>query len=100
VIDLCRKGHLVSPYLENILRASTKDLLDEPSLSEIFINPSTNLSYMQGNRIKRLKLARTLEVVAREGAAALYGGALGRKMVEDVRTMGGILSEKDLQEYE
>jgi gamma-glutamyltranspeptidase/glutathione hydrolase/leukotriene-C4 hydrolase len=99
VIELCKNGHLVSPYLENILESSESKIKEEKTLREIFINPETNKSFKRGEKIKRLKLAETLEILAEEGAGAIYGGEIGRKIVEDVKKRGGILSEEDLKDY-
>jgi gamma-glutamyltranspeptidase/glutathione hydrolase/leukotriene-C4 hydrolase len=100
VIELCRQGHIVSPYLQNIFQSSEADLLAEPSLREIFINSATNKTYQLGDKIKRLKLADTLEIIAAEGADAIYGnGKVGKMMIEDVQARGGILTEDDLREY-
>jgi gamma-glutamyltranspeptidase/glutathione hydrolase len=52
-----------------------------------------------GDRLVLTDLADTLEVLAREGAAALYGGELGRALVESVRGGGGAFTERDLAEY-
>lgn len=101
VIKLCRYGHIVSPYLENIFSSSEKDIYQEESLREIYINPLTNTTYRLGERIKRLKLAETLEVIAAKGIDAMYGGGeIGTKMVEDVRRRNGILTVEDLKNYE
>lgn len=99
VIELCKSGSLVSPYLENVFANSEKQIKDEESLREIFINPETNKSFKRGEKIKRLKLAETLEILAEKGANALYGGEIGRKLVEDVRARNGILTEEDLVDY-
>lgn len=98
-IKLAREGHIVSPYLEWIFEDAS-DLLSEPTLSEIFINPATNQSYKLNDRIKRTKLAETLEIIAREGADALYGaGPLRQKFIEEIREKGGIMTEEDLRDY-
>jgi gamma-glutamyltranspeptidase/glutathione hydrolase len=41
-------------------------------------------------------LARTLGIIAEEGAAALYRSQLARSIAEDIRAMGGYLDEADL----
>jgi gamma-glutamyltranspeptidase/glutathione hydrolase len=45
-------------------------------------------------------LAATLELLAREGPGCLYGGELGRAIVEWVDAGDGLLSERDLAGYE
>ena len=51
-------------------------------------------------RMVQSDLARSLELVARDGAKALYEGELGRAIVEDVRDLGGILARDDFTSYE
>ncbi|XP_070499721.1 glutathione hydrolase 1 proenzyme-like [Chironomus tepperi] len=101
VIELCREGHEVSKYLENIFRNNEAKIYGEPSLRDVYINPMTNHTYRLGEKIKRLKLAETLEVIAEEGADSIYGGgSIGAKMVEDVQKRNGILTVEDLMNYE
>lgn len=100
VVELCKEGTKVSPYLENILVELERSIREEPTLSEIFINPVTNRTLQRGEKIKRLKLAETLEEIAVKGASVIYGGGvMGRKIVEDVQARGGILTEEDLKDY-
>ncbi|XP_059618787.1 scoloptoxin SSD14-like isoform X2 [Phlebotomus argentipes] len=98
-IELCRQGHLVSPYLENILRGRASRIYAEPTLREIYINPETNTTWQIGDRIKRLKLAETLEVIAEDGVNALYNGRLTKGFIEDIQSFGGIVTEQDLLQY-
>jgi gamma-glutamyltranspeptidase / glutathione hydrolase / leukotriene-C4 hydrolase len=98
-IELCREGHLVSAYFQRIMASYEADLLAEPSLREIFINPATGKGYQEGDRIKRLKLADTLEVIAEQGVDAFYGGEIGRNFIADVRKFDGIMTLDDLVNY-
>src|SRR5436305_2734188 len=52
-----------------------------------------------GDRLVMPDLAATLELLADQGAAAFYGGELGRRVSEHVRAEGGSLTEEDLAEY-
>lgn len=101
VIELCRSGHEVSRYLENIFRNNEARIFAEPSLRAVYINPETNHTYGLGEKIKRLKLAETLEVIAEEGVDSIYGGgSIGSMMIEDVQKRNGILTIEDLKNYE
>ncbi len=51
-----------------------------------------------GERFRNADYAATLRAVASEGPAVLYGGALGRRIVERVAALGGFLSRGDLEE--
>ena len=44
-------------------------------------------------------LGTTLEELAHSGAAAIYGGALGRKIVGHLRAEGGVITTADLAAY-
>jgi gamma-glutamyltranspeptidase/glutathione hydrolase len=52
-----------------------------------------------GDRLTMPDLADTLEVIAAEGASALYGGDVGRALVEHVQEQGGLITERDLESY-
>jgi gamma-glutamyltranspeptidase/glutathione hydrolase/leukotriene-C4 hydrolase len=100
VIDMCNNGHRVGPFLHEMIVEYEDELLAEPSLKEIFFNPLTNKLFVEGDMIKRPKLAETLEVLANEGIAPIYGGGdLGKKLIADIQKYGGIMIEKDLKDY-
>ncbi len=52
-----------------------------------------------GTPIVQADLARTLEELAEDGAATLYGGALGRRLACAVLAQGGLIAEQDLAEF-
>lgn len=100
VIELCRNGHEVTEYLATVLRFKEKEVLETPSLSEVFVNPATKEIWKAGDRLKRLALADTMEVIANEGADTMYAmGKIGRQMLDDIKEFGGILTEDDFAEY-
>lgn len=69
---------------------------------DIFIDPETDSTYKEGQFVKRLRLARTLEIIAEEGADALYNanGTLINGFVKDVQAKGGIITAEDMSNYE
>ncbi|KAJ8959081.1 hypothetical protein NQ318_022338 [Aromia moschata] len=87
-IDLCKEGVYVTSYLETMYRGRRDLLYADPVLREIFIDPTTNSTYVEGQRVKRLRLAKTLEVVADEGGLALHNGTLTETFVNDIREKG------------
>ncbi|XP_025832385.1 glutathione hydrolase 1 proenzyme [Agrilus planipennis] len=98
-IELCRRGHLVTPYLANLFNNQKNMIRQSDTLREIFFNPETNDVYKEGDYVKRLKLAETLEVIAEEGADALYDGSLTSGFIQDIKDLGGIIVEEDLKIY-
>uniref|UniRef100_A0A182T2W5 Gamma-glutamyltransferase n=1 Tax=Anopheles maculatus TaxID=74869 RepID=A0A182T2W5_9DIPT len=101
-IRLCRDGHLVTGYLERILKGREERIRNEPTLRDVFINPDTQQTWKEGDRLKRPTLADTLEVIATEGADALYSrnGSLLPKLMRDLKLFGSIITEDDFYNYE
>jgi gamma-glutamyltranspeptidase/glutathione hydrolase len=52
-----------------------------------------------GDRLVLDDLGTTLEELARKGAAAIYGGSLGREIVRYLRSEGGAVTNADLAAY-
>lgn len=99
-IELCRRGHVVTWYLENVLKKKEKEVFDT-ALHGIYVNPLTNKLYVEGDLIKRPELADTLELIAKEGADTLYNnGTLAKNLVRDIREAGGIITVEDFMRYE
>ena len=100
-IKLCREGHIVGPYLGRILKKFENELRDSASLAEIYINPETGNVWAEGEKIKRPQLAKTLEIIAEEGADALYtrDGTLTHMLVEELQQLGGIITKGDFAAY-
>ncbi|MBI2324333.1 MAG: gamma-glutamyltransferase [Chloroflexi bacterium] len=53
-----------------------------------------------GDKLVQADLARSLELIGREGPDAFYRGPLARTIVEDVRRGGGLLALDELAAYE
>lgn len=99
-IELCRKGHVISEYLEHILKRKEDDVM-RSSLSEIFVDPKTEKIHKVGDIIKRPKLADTLELIANEGVSTLYNnGTLAQMLVKDIQEQGGIITVEDFTRSE
>lgn len=101
-IDLCNNGIYVTAFLAKTFVGKLDLLYADPVLRESFIDPETNSTYLEGQYVKRERLAKTLEIIAVEGAHALYSvnGSLIQGFVQDVQDNGGILTVDDLLEYE
>jgi gamma-glutamyltranspeptidase / glutathione hydrolase len=53
-----------------------------------------------GDRLEQTGLARTLEIVRDEGAATFYKGSLADVLLELMAERGGLVTRRDLDEYE
>jgi gamma-glutamyltranspeptidase / glutathione hydrolase len=56
--------------------------------------------YLEGEEARFPELADTLEAIGEGGAELLYEGELGRRLSEYILKMGGIITRRDLAEYE
>src|ERR671917_1055720 len=56
--------------------------------------------YREGEEIRFLELADTLESVGEEGADLFYEGELGRRTSSYILSEGGVITEEDLATYE
>ena len=54
----------------------------------------------EGDTVFVPHLAESLRQIAADGADALYGGSLGRRIADAVQEAGGLLNEEDLAAYE
>ncbi|XP_055389785.1 glutathione hydrolase 1 proenzyme-like [Condylostylus longicornis] len=99
-INLARTGVRVSAYLAKSLEKYKSIIMDDRNnFREIFINEATGDVWKEGDIMKRLRLADTLEEIAEKGEGAIYGGEIGKMLVEDIESRGGIIQEKDLLDY-
>lgn len=52
-----------------------------------------------GELLKNPALARSLRLIARQGSSALYGGSIGKSIVEFLKPQGGLLELKDFANH-
>ena len=88
---LCKTSGLWFQVAEEVL-----DLTDE-TRKNFYKNGRV---YLEGEEIRFPELADTLEAVGEEGVDLFYEGGLAREISGYIRKMGGIVSERDLAEYE
>ncbi|XP_017850879.1 scoloptoxin SSD14 isoform X1 [Drosophila busckii] len=98
-IKLARDGHVVSRYLAAAIKSKLKQIQNDAALSDMFLD-AQGQPVKENDYIKRVAFADTLERIADNGADELYnGGETARKMVEDVKALGGIITIDDLKNY-
>lgn len=97
-IKLAREGFPLYPELLKALEDRKNLLLLDQEAKKTFYTPAGEAPYL-GTMIYQENLAKTLEVIAQEGANGFYEGKIARSMVETVRKKNGLLSLKDLKTY-
>ena len=95
VIALAKRGFVVTENQKNTLANYREQFLKENKDTIIFAK-----TYQAGDTIKNLQLAKTLERIIQNGKEEFYGGETGQKMIAYLQERGGIMSMKDLKEYQ
>ncbi len=94
-IDLAKKGVVVTKkqaYSLNKYRV----LFEKANKRKIFLDKD----WKEGDTIKYLKLASTLERIRDNGKAEFYKGKTAEMMISYIKDLGGIMTMKDLEKYE
>ena len=100
-IQLAQRGFVVSPRLHQAIQGQVASLQQDPAAAAYFLTPEGQ-AWPIGHRLRNPALARTLKLLARHGADALYRGPLGSELVERVRqhpVHPGHLHTEDLARY-
>ena len=97
-IGYAERGFPASQYLIDLISNNAKTLSRFKATAEIFLPgggpPKLGMPIVRGD------YSKTLRLISQKGSDALYGGELGRTVVEDIKGNGGILSMDDLLGYQ
>ena len=96
-IEHASEGVPVAGSLAYALRETAHELTD-PGMVSVFTVHGAPLG--EGDVLRQPSLAHSLEAIATEGAAALYGGEPGRRLVGGLRALGSPLTVEDLEAHE
>ncbi len=93
-IRLAARGFAVTHYLSGSVADAAADLAQDPDLAARFLPGGAPIA--AGARLIQGDYAETLRTVAKEGPAALHGGALGGMLADGLARDGGIITRADL----
>ncbi|MHB8455562.1 MAG: gamma-glutamyltransferase [Acidiferrobacterales bacterium] len=96
-IRLATEGFAVTPRYQTMARLRAPVLLESPAAARVFLD--RDAPPVPGTIIRQPDLAATLELLAHDGRAGFYAGAVADRLVRAVREAGGIWSQRDLSEY-
>jgi gamma-glutamyltranspeptidase / glutathione hydrolase len=96
-IRLARQGFVATPYLADCVTDSAANLARDAGLSALFLPGGASVK--AGDRIRQPTLAASLELIGREGLAALQGGSLGERVAAAVASDGGVMTARDIAAY-
>jgi gamma-glutamyltranspeptidase/glutathione hydrolase len=94
VIALAKNGVVVTQKQERRLQGYQKSFLEVNKDSILLTN-----DWKQGDTIKYVALANTLERIAENGRDEFYKGETAKKIAEFIQVNGGIITEEDLAKY-
>jgi gamma-glutamyltranspeptidase/glutathione hydrolase len=97
-LRLARDGFVIPRGLEEKLREHRDRLARHPSTVGIFFREGEPLK--EGDRLTQRDLARTLEIVSREGSRGFYRGEVARRLGEAMTRHGGLVTGQDLASYQ
>jgi gamma-glutamyltranspeptidase/glutathione hydrolase len=103
-VGLAREGMLVDWYAGLMIASVARNLARDPDAAAMFLEdgkwpPLGTWTALTEKRLNQARLASSLDMIAREGPKALYGGDVGAAMAKDMQDKGGSLSIEDLQSY-
>ncbi|KAI8641330.1 nucleophile aminohydrolase [Parasitella parasitica] len=96
-IDIAKNGFVANEMMYKRLKGSQEWLLDSPEWVEVFA-PNGTIA-QPGDIIKRPALAKTLKVIADQGADAFYAGFIAESIIKTAVEKGGIITLEDLKSY-
>ena len=92
-IRFARDGHAISDIVaEHWERTAARISADEPAAQVLLPGGRAPRA---GEIFRNPELATSLEMIAADGARAMYGGALGKTIAADITRRGGFLAEDD-----
>ena len=97
-IALAHDGIPVEDDTADSLPRAQLRLVRWPASAKIFLNPD-GTALGPGATLVQRDLADTLAVIARDGPAGFYQGAIAERIAATVRAAGGLMTRADLEDY-
>lgn len=105
-VEWAQKGWTVRPHVHKFWSeqsqmgrvANFERIAHTPASRALYCRPDGSPKQV-GERVENRDLARTLQVIAKQGADAFYTGEIAKRMVADIQAHGGLISADDLANY-
>jgi len=95
---LAAEGFTIPYHLARSLRGSEKLLTQFPDSKRVFLRDGK--LYEEGERFVQPELSETLKRLKEKGPREFYEGKTASLIAEDMKANGGLITERDLKEYE
>jgi gamma-glutamyltranspeptidase / glutathione hydrolase len=104
-IDLARRGFVPDWYQTLSTARSLEELAAFAEAGRVYLRNGRSLyrpptGLQEGDRVTYPDLARSLELIARDGASAFYRGPVAQAIHEAMAAHGGLITRDDLAAYE
>ena len=96
-IYYAENGFEITPYLANVLFDYNEKLSSFESTNKIF---QTHYPDFEGKVLIQKDLAETLKIIAKDGRDGFYKGQIAKKIDNEMKKNGGLISLDDLEAYE
>lgn len=96
-IRLAEQGFEISPHLAELIDSSKNQLGKWSASRAIFFKDGKPM--LAGERLLQKDLAQSLRLIAEQGPAAFYEGAVAKKIVAEMQQHEGLISASDLKNY-
>ncbi|MCB1985638.1 MAG: gamma-glutamyltransferase [Burkholderiales bacterium] len=93
-ISLAENGYLITPF-QNRLMTEYRSQIREGNAASLLFGGSDDVPE-SGTLVKNPSLAETLRHLSRHGLEDFYNGAVGKKIVEDMRLNNGFITADDM----
>ena len=97
-IDLAKNGYILDYNTSESFKENLPEFKKYPSSYKIFSD--NGLPRKDGDIFKQEDLARTLELIKREGRNGFYKGTTAQLIVKQIQSLGGIITLEDLDKYQ
>ena len=97
-LALADKGYVLNATQAASLEMGRERLLLNDEAKRVYLAADGSAPPM-GTRRRYTDLAATLKLLKSVGPKAIYGGAIGQKIVDDLQRQGGVLTMEDLLSY-
>ncbi|CAX57252.1 gamma-glutamyltranspeptidase [Erwinia pyrifoliae DSM 12163] len=98
-LDLARNGIVVNDSLADDLKVYGKEVLLNHANSKAIFFKADGTPYRQGEKLVQRNLARSLELISRQGPDAFYKGKIADEIAGEMEQLGGPIAKSDLANY-
>ncbi|HET7932374.1 MAG TPA: gamma-glutamyltransferase [Rhodanobacteraceae bacterium] len=96
-IKLAKDGYVLRAGDVHLLDTATSVFAQHPNVAAIFLDHGK--PWKAGQTLRQPQLARTLELISREGSKAFYQGPIAEAVVKASAANGGLLTMQDFADY-